>query len=458
MSSGAACSFPNFFRPDHSLTHVRHQFRVATGILQVVPDLVPPRPTCFCRFGLKRARSRPSAHVVLGRHSFNTQKLRNLCTGHNTTERAVLIDLVAGRAHFGVLNETTFFTYKGSASGLVEAPVQAINVVKTNSTSASSLSSQDEEEIFPDDLQTNLDVPSDPRVAKAMLMLGAEVDVDDLQEDLRAASKKRPRSLPKDLLLEISLFRWPLRLQVSSKELQEAKEKLRKRPCVSSELLQEVREHKRQAPPPTLHRMPEALIREIVSYERPEPARALEDEDASSGQFMVFQEHNDGSSNQELIALQERCANLTTLTELLTKRYVEASLIQKKDQAAQRQELKMYQKTIFQLEEQHRSQCASWGSDKRYLEEALRRAKIESVPPIVHSRQQRRRSFMDHLVLVPMDCWNTSPTKAAAKRASFSMASTMILQNKLVPAMLSAVAHSEEEKADTYKPSRQLTN
>ncbi|CAB9510342.1 expressed unknown protein [Seminavis robusta] len=232
---------------------------------------------------------------------------------------------------------------------------------------------------------------------------------------------------------------------------------------LTREAIAEIADRYNERPEPaTLQRpLPPKLSLEIVSFSWPAPA-AEQTQEASTCDALVLA--NSSSSDEDLTALKTKCANLSTITELLSKQLVESTLTKKREHITQRKESKLYRDMIRQLEAKHRAEMTSWQSDKRYLEEKLRFNTKESIPPSIRSASPppksvrfeedekakkantlHRRSFMDAFV-TPMELCTSSPVKGQPSRASFSMASTMIMQNRFLPAMLSAVAQAQDLK------------
>jgi hypothetical protein len=238
-------------------------------------------------------------------------------------------------------------------------------------------------------------------------------DLCDIVEPVPHIPFVSPKSLPKDLTMEIVLFRRPLVVQPV-------------RPSFNSQLSHEIL------------RFDKNLL-QTRSSGTTTTNHTVEDTTTTT------------TSSTELVALQQKCADLSKITELLSKQLVESTLSKKRDTKLQRKETLSYQEAIRKLEEQHRAHCAALLSDKKYLEGQLRHCKVETVPPVVKSpndqknkikkKPQQRKTFMDDLKEPVQICLRSpmSPT------ASFSMASTMILQNKLMPALLSAVARANAQ-------------
>jgi len=232
--------------------------------------------------------------------------------------------------------------------------------------------------------------------------------------------------------------------------------------------------------------LPKALLEEIVNHSSSEES-ATESEDSSLEEQDHQKEQKEEATPlvpaKDVLALQQKCENLTTLTELLSKKLVETALCKKKDSSSpkkQRKEAKMYHDMMRQLEAQHRAQVQKMVADQKYLEGQLQRCKVEPVPrPVVQSSKSvrfmtqeeqekaawvaarrrslkpRRRSLMDALVTPASNSFahganllspstSTSSSTTSPRVASFSMTSTIFLTNKLLPAMLSAVARGAQ--------------
>jgi len=170
---------------------------------------------------------------------------------------------------------------------------------------------------------------------------------------------------------------------------------------------------------------------------------------------------------RETLALKEQCDNLTTLTTILSKRLVETTLQNKQRKVQTRRDSVWYRTMMQQLEQQHKLEVERLASDCQFFQQQLRRYKTESVPPVVRTKtvsfspetainrsiQRRRRlcrknrhSFMDTFLTSCYGSKHQQQPQDESVHASFTMISSMLLQNRVLPAMLSAVVRAHEPK------------